>query len=357
MESRFAWLLARYCLDLQPGQTVLIEAEPAALPLLEALHEVVLQCGAYPIVQLFPAAVSRPFFMLGEAWLDWPPKPQMQLMEQVDASLRIESAQNPLELSEVPPARIAQFEAGWRPYKRMRARKRWCLTLYPTAGYAQQAGMSTTGFRAFVERALYLDRPDPIAAWHELSAFQAALIERLRKVKELRIQADETDLRLSVEGRTWINSDGKRNMPSGEVFTSPLEASVEGPVRFNLPVVVAGQRVEGVRLVFRAGRVVEASAQTGEEYLLKMFEADPGARCLGEVGIGTNFGITHPTGLILYDEKIGGTVHLALGQSYPETGGTNTSSIHWDLILDLRRGGRLLADGEVLQEDGRFVGL
>lgn len=357
MESRFASLLVQYCLDLQPGQTVLIEAEPAALPLLEALQEVVLQHGAYPIVQLFPAAVSRPFFEWGEAWLDQPPLPQMRLMEQVDASLRIESALNPLELSEVPPARMARFEAGWGIYKRARARRRWCLTLYPTAGYAQQAGMSTAAFRAFVERALYLDRPDPIAAWHELSAFQAALIERLQKVKELRIQTDETDLRLLVEGRTWINSDGKRNMPSGEVFTGPLEASVEGQVRFNLPVVVSGQRVEGVRLFFREGRVVEASAQTGEEYLLRMLEADPGARRLGEVGIGTNFGISRPTGLILFDEKIGGTAHLALGQSYPETGGTNTSSIHWDLILDLRQGGRLLVDGEVLQENGRFVGL
>ncbi len=140
-------------------------------------------------------------------------------------------------------------------------------------------------------------------------------------------------------------------MPSGEVFTGPLEASAEGEVRFNLPVVVSGQRVEGVRLRFREGRVVEASAQTGEEYLQRMLEADPGARYLGELGI------SRPTGLILYDEKIGGTVHLALGQSYPETGGSNTSSIHWDLILDLRQGGRLLADGEVLQENGQFVGL
>jgi len=146
-------------------------------------------------------------------------------------------------------------------------------------------------------------------------------------------------------------------MPSGEVFTAPIESSAEGEVRFNLPVVVSGQRVEGVRLRFREGRVVEASAQTGEEYLQRMLEADPGARYLGELGIGANFGISRPTGLILYDEKIGGTVHLALGQSYLETGGVNTSSIHWDLILDLRQGGRLLADGEVLQENGQFVGL
>lgn len=357
MEERFAALLTEYCLDLKPGQSVLIEAEPAALPLLEVLQPVVLQRGAYPIVQLFPAAVSRPFFLYGGEWLDRVPPAQLQLLEQVDASLRIESAQNPLELSDVPPAKLAKYRTGWRPYLQKRARKRWCLTLYPTAGYAQQARMSTAGFRAFLERALYLDRPDPTAAWRELSAFQSALIERLQKVKEIRIQGDRTDLRLRVEGRTWINSDGRRNMPSGEVFTGPIESSAEGEVYFNLPAVVSGQRVEGVRLSFREGRVVEASAQTGEEYLLKMLEVDPGARYLGELGIGTNFGIHRPTGLILLDEKVGGTVHLALGQSYAETGGTNSSSIHWDLILDLRGGGRLWADGEVLQEDGQFVGL
>ncbi|WP_299426392.1 aminopeptidase [uncultured Meiothermus sp.] len=357
METRFAALLAEYCLDVQPGQTVLIEAEPSALPLLEALHPAVLQRGAFPIIQLFPAGVSRPFFLYGGEWLDQVPPAQMQLVEHVDASLRIESAQNPLELSDVPPARIAQYRTGWRPYLQKRARKRWCLTLYPTPGYAQQAGMPTAGFRAFVEQALYLDRPDPVAAWRALSAFQATLTQRLQKVKEIRIQGDRTDLRLLVEGRTWINSDGKRNMPSGEVFTGPIESSAEGEVCFNLPVVVSGQRVGGARLRFQGGRVVEARAESGEEYLLKMLEADPGARYLGEVGIGTNFGISRPTGLILYDEKIGGTVHLALGQSYAETGGTNHSSIHWDLILDLRQGGRILADGVVLQENGQFVGL
>lgn len=357
MEAHFATLLTEYCLDLQPGQTVLIEAESSAGPLLEALLPTVLQRGAYPIFQLFPVAVSRPFFLYGEGWLDRVPPPQMQLMEHVDASLRIESAQNPLELSDVPPAKMAQYRTGWRPYLQKRASKRWCLTLYPTAGYAQQARMPTAGFRAFVERALYLDRPDPVAAWRELSAFQATLIERLQRVKEIRLQSDGADLRLRVEGRNWINSDGKRNMPSGEVFTGPIESSAEGEVHFNLPAVVSGQRVEGVRLRFQEGRVVQASAEKGEEYLLRMLEADPGARCLGELGIGTNFGINRPTGLILYDEKMGGTVHLALGQSYTETGGTNNSSIHWDLILDLRGGGRVWADGEVLQENGQFVGL
>ncbi|RDI95735.1 aminopeptidase [Meiothermus sp. QL-1] len=356
MEERFATLLADYCLELKPGQTLLVEAEPAALPLLEPLHAVALERGAYPIVQLFPAASSRPFFLYGEAWLDVPPA-QLGLMRAVDASLRIESAQNPLELSDIPPERLSRFRKGWQPYQQERSKRRWCLTLYPTPGYAQQAGMPTAEFRTLVERALYLDHPDPVLAWLELSRFQAALIERLQRAREIRLEAEGTDLRLRVEGRSWVNSDGRRNMPSGEVFTAPIETSVEGEVRFNLPSTALGQRVRGVHLRFQAGRVVEARAEEGEAYLRAMLETDAGARCLGELGIGTNYGLSRPTGLVLYDEKIGGTVHLALGQSYPETGGTNVSAIHWDLVLDLRPGGRIWVDGEVLQEDGRFVGL
>ena len=216
------------------------------------------------------------------------------------------------------------------------------------------AGMGTEAFRAYLERALFLDREDPVAAWRELAAFQEGLIRRLSRGKILRILAPGTDLTLSVAGRTWVNSDGRRNMPSGEVFTGPLEDSAEGEVRFNLPAFVGGRRVEGVYLRFRGGEVVEARAQVGEDYLKEALATDPGARRLGEVGIGTNFALDRPTGLILLDEKMGGTVHLALGRSYPETGGRNESAFHWDLVLSLKEG-RLLLDGEPLMVEGRFV--
>jgi aminopeptidase len=176
-------------------------------------------------------------------------------------------------------------------------------------------------------------------------------------VHELRIEAPRTDLTLNVKGRTWENSDGRRNMPSGEVFTGPRETSATGHVRFTVPSSPAGVHVEGVELSFRAGEVVEARAAAGEEHLRAALATDDGARRLGEIGIGTNFGIRRPIGAILFDEKIGGTVHLALGRSYPETGGKNVSALHWDLICDLRDGGRLSADGEPLLVNGRFVGL
>jgi aminopeptidase len=233
--------------------------------------------------------------------------------------------------------------------------RRWCGTVWPTPAGAQQAGVSTGDFAALVERALFLDRDDPIAAWGELHDTQARLIERLAGASELRIEAEGTDLRVRVDGRTWVNSDGKRNMPSGEVFTGPHEASAEGRIRYTVPSSPGGVDVEGIELEFREGRVVAARAERGEEYLKATLATDEGATRLGEIGIGTNFGIDRAVGAILFDEKIGGTVHLAVGRSYPETGGVNESAVHWDMICDLRRGGRLLADGEVIQQDGRFL--
>jgi aminopeptidase len=233
--------------------------------------------------------------------------------------------------------------------------RRWCLTLWPTAAGAQQAGMGTMEFGAFVRRALFLDRGDATAAWSELRHFQQRLIDRLTTARELRIEAEGTDLTLSVEGRTWVNSDGRRNMPSGEVFTGPLEASAEGRIRFTIPSSPRGVEVDGIELELREGRVVAASAERGEAYLKATLATDEGASRLGEIGIGTNFGIDRPVGAILFDEKIGGTVHLAVGRSYPETGGTNESAVHWDMICDLRRGGTLYADGEPIQRDGRFL--
>ncbi len=215
--------------------------------------------------------------------------------------------------------------------------------------------MGSGEFAAFVRRALFLDRDDAPAAWAELRAFQARLIERLERASEIRIEAEGTDLTLSVAGRTWVNSDGKRNMPSGEVFTGPHEDSAEGRIRFTVPSSPRGVEVAGIELELREGRVVSARAERGEEYLKATLATDDGASRLGELGIGTNSGIDRAVGAILFDEKIGGTVHLAVGRSYPETGGTNESAVHWDMICDLRRGGRLSADGEVIQEDGRFL--
>jgi aminopeptidase len=216
--------------------------------------------------------------------------------------------------------------------------------------------MTLAEYQDFVARAMFLDAPDPVARWGEVRTFQAGLIERLRQADEVRLSAENTDLRLSVKGRSWSNSDAKRNMPSGEVFTAPVETSANGTIHFDLPTLYGGREVRGITLTFRDGEVVDAAAEEGQDVLQAALRTDRGARFLGELGIGTNAGIQRPSMNILFDEKIGGTVHLAVGQAYAENGGTNTSAVHWDMILDLRQGGRMQLDGEDFQVDGHFVG-
>jgi aminopeptidase len=353
--KRFAVLLSGYCLDVQPGQQVLVRSTTLAAPLLRALHAAILARDAWPLLRVELAGVEEDFHALAlERQLDSFGSIAEAEAAQADAFLAIQAPFNTRALADVDPERIARVARSRAPLTELRMRKRWCGTLWPTPAGAQQAGMSEDAFAAFVRGALFLDRDDPAAAWRELGAFQAGLIERLSGARELRIEAEGTELTLRVDGRAWVNSDGKRNMPSGEVFTGPLEDSANGVIRFTVPSSPRGVAVEDVELTFRNGEVVAARAERGEDYLRQTLATDPGARRLGEIGIGTNRGIDRPIGAILFDEKIGGTVHLALGRSYPETGGVNASAVHWDLICDLREGGRLSADGAVVQEGGSF---
>ena len=355
--ERFAALLCDYCLDVQPGWQVLVRSTTLAAPLLRALHAAILARDAWPLLRAELPGVEEDFYALArERHLDSFGSIAEAEDAQADAFLTIQAPENTRALADADPQRMARVARSRAPLGELRLAKRWCGTLWPTPAGAQQAGMADDAFAAFVRGALFLDRDDPAAAWRELGAFQAALIERLRGARELRIEAEGTDLTLRVDDRIWVNSDGKRNMPSGEVFTGPIEDSATGVVRFTVPSSPRGVAVEDVELTFRDGEVVGARAERGGEYLERTLATDPGARRLGEIGIGTNRGIDRPIGAILFDEKIGGTVHLALGRSYPETGGVNESAVHWDLICDLREGGRLMADGEVVQEGGVFRG-
>jgi aminopeptidase len=354
--AAFARLLAGYCLEVEPGQQVVVASTTLATPLLLALQRELLERDAWPLLRVeLPGQAEGFWEAAGERHLDEVAPATLAEVQGTDASLRIQAPDNTQALAGVDPARSARAARAAAPMREAMLSRRWCLTIWPTPALAQQAGMGTAAFGALVERALFLDRLDPVAAWRELHDHQQRLVERLSRASELRIEAEGTDLRLQVEGRTWINSDGKRNMPSGEVFTGPHETSAEGRIRYTIPSSPRGTLVSGIELEFRAGEVVSARAERGDDVLQSALETDAGARRLGEIGIGTNFGLDRSVGNILLDEKIGGTVHLAVGRSYPETGGLNESAVHWDMICDLRRGGRLTADGEPVVEDGRLA--
>ena len=354
--ARFADLLTGYCLDVQPGQEVLVRSTALAAPLLLEVQRAILERDAWPLLRVeLPGATAGFYRHARDRHLDLFSDVAYGEAKKAHAHLGIQAPENTRALTGIHPDRLARAARARKPLRDQTMRKRWCGTLWPTQAGAQQAGMNLGDFEDFVARALFLDQPDPVRSWGELRGFQDGLIARLKGTRTLRIEAPGTDLTLSVKGRTWVNSDGRRNMPSGEVFTGPHETSANGRIRFGVPSSPAGVDVAGVDLEFRDGLVVAAAAERGDDYLQRALQTDEGARRLGEVGIGTNFGIDRAIGATLFDEKIGGTVHLALGRSYPETGGKNESALHWDLICDLRAGGRLSADGETIMQDGRFA--
>lgn len=359
--ERMAETIARHSLALRAGDYLLIQSEPAGLPLVREVYRRAVAVGANPVVRTRHPELEEILYRDGsDAQLGFIPEPARIETELATARLVIRAEDNLRALAGVPADRLALVRRAQRPlFERSMERKargelRTCITQFPTAAAAQEAGMSLADYEDFVFAACFCDRDDPIAAWLELSRNQQRYVDALDRVKTLRFVAPDCELELSVAGRKWVNSDGKANFPSGEVFSAPVEDSARGRVRFDIPSSQSGRRVTGVTLEFEAGRVVKASAEQGEDVLLAQLDTDPGARFLGEVAFGLNYGITRPTGNILFDEKIGGTIHLALGAGYPECGSTNKSGIHWDLIRTMNPG-QVWADGRLVYENGRFL--
>jgi aminopeptidase len=231
----------------------------------------------------------------------------------------------------------------------------WVSTLYPTDAYAQDAEMSLEEFEQYVFATTYADTPDPVAEWRKIHDEQQRLVDWLAGKRTVEVKGPDVELSLSIEGRQFENSDGTKNMPSGEIFTGPVEDSVNGWVRFTYPAVTRGREIEGVELHFERGRVTKATARKGEQFLLAVLDTDPGARYLGEWAIGTNKKIDRFIKNILFDEKIGGTIHMAIGAGYPETGSLNKSAIHMDMICDMRQGGQIRVDDELIYDSGEFT--
>ena len=355
--QRYADLLLDYCTEVAAGDVVSLNVDTPATDLARALVRGVLARDAEPVLRLaYPELTQDLVECAGERYLASSPDAELDEVRRADAWIRVSAPTNSRALQGVDPERLGRLQTRMRPVQDHRVEHtRWVGTLFPTASGAQDAGMSLDAYRRFVFGAMHLFDEDPTGAWRALQRHQETLVERLREADEIRIRAEGTDLRLRVSGRTWVNSAGHRNMPSGEVFTGPLEESAEGVVHFDVPSFVSGSEVRDVTLRFEGGVVTEASAGTGDALLQERLGRDEGARRLGEIGIGTNREIDRPTGSTLFDEKIGGTVHLALGRSYATTGGVNHSAIHWDLVRDLRKGGEILLDGVPFQRDGEFL--
>jgi len=357
-----ARIMVNYSASVSEGDTCVVEGESAAEPLIMAVYEQILKAGGLPVVSMSPEGMQASYFKhASDAQLDWTSPIQEWQANEADVRIRIIADTNTRELSGVPAPRQTRRQKAMKPLmsamigRAARGEHRWALTLFPTNAYAAEAGMSLADYEDFYYRACLADSPDPVTAWAKASEQTHRLAEWIQGREEVRISGPGTELKLGIAGRTFVAADGKHNMPDGEFFTGPIEDSAEGEISFHLPASYAGREVAGVRFRFEAGKVVDASAERGEDFLIEMLDTDQGARRLGELGIGTNFGITAGTGEILLDEKIGGTVHLAVGESYPETGGVNESAIHWDMICDLRQGGRIEVDGELLEENGVFV--
>jgi aminopeptidase len=356
-----AKVLVEYSLEVQPGWVVTISSTTAAIPLVQAVYKHVLSVGGHPYVLLEAPGVKDMLLRNGnDDQLRHVDPYRLWAVEQSDAVLEIMGEENTRGANTVEPRRQALMQEARKPIaaramsRIMEARPR-CLTLFPTNAYAQDAEMSLAEFEDFVFHACLLDTEEDSAdRWRQVSREQQQIVDWLAGKKEVHVEAPGTDLTMSIEGRNFVNSDGKRNFPSGEVFTSPVEDTVRGHITYTYPASYNGRTVQGVKLGFVKGKVVQFTAEQGEDYLGAMLDMDEGACKLGEFAIGTNPGVTRITRNTLFDEKIAGTIHCALGQSYPQAGGTNRSAIHWDMVTDMKRG-RITVDGATLYENGKFV--
>ena len=370
--DKLAKVIVEYSTGIKPGQLVRITGDPVALPLLEAIYEACLKAGANAFLKCSPDTLAEMFYEhASDDQLKFVNPVALYEIENIDVSISLWAETNTKSLTRVDPKRQGKASAARKPIFKVfmeRAAKakgdpeklNWCGTLYPTLASAQDAEMSLRQYEDFVFSAGHLDKEDPVAIWREIEARQQKVVDYLQGKKSLHFKTNNgTDLHVNVEGSTWINCAGHENFPDGEVFTGPnlkaKDGGVNGIVRYSFPAVHNGREVHDIELTFEKGRVVNAKASKNEDFLKEMLAMDEGASNLGEIAIGTNYNITEYSKNTLFDEKIGGTFHAAVGAGYPESGNNNESGLHWDMVCDLRTGGTVSIDGEVFSRDGKFV--
>ena len=360
--NKLAKLLVNYSTKVKPGDFVFVSCDEVARPwMVEVVREAV-KAGAHVETVLTSQDVlemklkySSDDQLLAENTLF------KTMLEKADVWISAWGSRNTKTNTKIDAARFkiyAQGEASWRKIyseKMGNGSLRWCGTQFPTYADAQEASMSFSDYEDFVYGAGQLDSEDPVAQWKRISVEQEKGVKYLDTKKELRFISVGTDIKVNISGRKWINCDGKENFPDGEIFTSPVEDGIDGVITFSFPGIYMGKEIQGIVLEVEKGKVVKATAQKGEDLLKALLETDEGSCRFGEVAIGTNYGIKDFTRNMLFDEKIGGTVHMAIGDSMPEAGGLNKSTIHWDMLCDMRNGGKIYADGELFYENGGFI--
>ena len=365
--QKFAKVLVEHSARVVPGDRVLIEATTAAEPLVRELFVQIMEKGGHPhplvaLPGMMPFSQDEVYLTYAnESQLDFVPTFYKLAYEQFESRIRIHSSTNTRGTTNIDPARVQRHSKATSIITEMQMRRggegkfKWVTTLYPTEAYAQDASMSLKEYEDFVFNAVHAHEEDPIGYWRGTEQGQQNAVDFLKDKHLVTLRGPNVDLSLSIKGRTFSNSVGTHNMPDGEIFTGPVEDSLNGWVKYTYPAIYGGVAVEGAELTFNRGLVERAQAEKNEAYLVRMLESDQGARHVGEFAIGTNFDINRFTGNILFDEKIGGTFHMALGAGYPETGSKNKSSIHWDMICDLRTDSEIRVDGELFYKDGQFV--
>lgn len=360
--TKLAQTIVQYSTRVKSGDWVHIDGDIASLPLIEELSRAVLNAGGHPTIDINAGNLDRILVdHASDTQLSWASPLGLHMIREADVAIFISAPENTHAMAGAPVDKLQRRNLAYREWQEIYMSRsasgslRWNLTQFPCPALAQDADMSLEAFEDFVFKATFADQPDPVGLWQQVFDDQQKLVDWMVGKKEIRIRGKNADLTMKVNDRKFINSSATHNMPSGEIFTSPVEDSVNGWVEFTYPAIRQGQEVDGVRLEFKDGLIVKASAQKNEEYLKAMIDTDEASHRLGELGIGTNFAIQKFTRSILYDEKIGGSFHLAIGSGFEEAGGKNKSAIHWDLICDAREDTEMTADGEVFYRNGKIL--
>ena len=361
--EKYANVLVDYSTKVKKGDLVIIRAtSPQAQPLVKEIYKQVLQRGANPVVRTMMEGLSEIYVKYANeeqlSYID--PMSEIEY-EKADVLISIGAPTNTKAMAKADSKKMAQRSAATRELSNKMLKRsaegslKWVIADFPTNALAQEAKMSLDDYTEFLINACYLDLDDPVSKWKEIDKEQQRIADYLNKTSKLHIIGEETDITFNTEGRKWLNCSGQCNFPDGEIYTSPVEDSANGTIYFDFPQIYRGNEAQKVRLKLENGKVIEAHAEKGEEYFLNMINMDEGSRFVGEIAIGTNSRIQDITGNILFDEKIGGAIHMALGASYPEAGGKNVSGLHWDLIKNMKNGSEIYADDALIYKDGKFV--